>query len=120
RAVNKPVERILNGEHPQARGGVVGATQGSGKSLAMVFLSIKLRRVRVHKNPVIVVGTELQDLDRQITSTFIRFGFKHSTQAEAVEEVQTLLQQGPGSTVMTLVQKFQTNDDEEYPLLSDA
>jgi len=120
RAVNKAVERILNGEHPQARGGVVWATQGSGKSLAMVFLSIKLRRVPELKNPVIVVVTDRQDLDQQITSTFIRCGFPNPTQAETVEELQTLLQQGPGSTVMTLVQKFQTNDDEEYPLLSDA
>lgn len=120
RAVNKAVERILTGEHPQARGGVVWATQGSGKSLAMVFLSMKLRRVAELENPVIVVVTDRQDLDQQITATFTRCGFPNPTQAETVKELKTLLQQGPGSTVMTLVQKFQTNDDEEYPLLSDA
>src|SRR5699024_7833849 len=109
RAVNKAVERILTGEYPQARGGVVWATQGSGKSLAMVFLSMKLRRVEELENPVIVVVTDRQDLDQQITGTFKRCGFPNPRQAETVEELKSLLQQGPGSTVMTLVQKFQTN-----------
>src|SRR5699024_8242408 len=113
RAVNKAVERILNGEHPQARGGVAWATQRSGKSLAMVFLSIKLRRVPELKNSVIVVVTDRQDSELQITSTFIRCGFPNPTQAEPVQELPTLLQPVPASTVMTLVQKFQTNDYEE-------
>src|SRR5699024_12041610 len=66
RAVNKAVERIQTGDHPQARGGVVWATQGSGKSLAMVFLSMKLRRLKALKNPVIVVVKYRQDLEFQI------------------------------------------------------
>lgn len=120
RAVYKAVGRILIGEHPQARGGVVWATQGSGKSLSMVFLSMKLRRLKQLENPVIVVVTDRQDLDAQITATFKRCGFPNPNQAESVEELQRLLQQGPGSTVMTLVQKFQTEEDEEYPLLTDS
>ncbi|WP_020007165.1 type I restriction endonuclease subunit R [Salinicoccus albus] len=120
RAVNKAVERILTGKHPQSRGGVVWATQGSGKSLAMVFLSMKLRRMEALKNPTIVVVTDRQDLDRQITATFRGSGFPNLQQAESVEELKSLLQQGPGTTVMTLVQKFQTDEDEEYPLLTDA
>ncbi|RIU93434.1 type I restriction endonuclease subunit R [Oceanobacillus picturae] len=120
RAVNKAVERIMTGEHPQARGGVVWATQGSGKSLAMVFLSMKLRRMKQLENPVIVVVTDRQDLDTQITATFKRCGFPNPQQAESVDQLKTLLRQGPGATVMTLVQKFQTNEDEEYPLLTDS
>src|SRR5699024_3440450 len=68
RAVNKAVQRIMTGGHPQARGGVVWETQGTGNSLDMLFLSIKLRRVPELKNPVIVVVTDRQDLDQQITS----------------------------------------------------
>ncbi|WP_035712283.1 type I restriction endonuclease subunit R, partial [Salibacterium aidingense] len=120
RAVNKAVERIRTGEHPQARGGVVWATQGSGKSLSMVFLSMKVRRLQELENPVIVVVTDRQDLDQQITNTFKRCGFPNPQQAESVEELKTLLQQGPGATVMTLVQKFQVDDGEDYPLLTDA
>ncbi|WP_018923565.1 type I restriction endonuclease subunit R [Salsuginibacillus kocurii] len=120
RAVNKAVERILAGEHPQARGGIVWATQGSGKSLSMVFLSMKLRRMQTMENPVIVVVTDRQDLDQQITNTFKRCGFPNPQQAESVDELKTLLQQGPGATVMTLVQKFQADEGEDYPLLTDA
>ncbi len=120
RAVNKAVQRILIGEDPQARGGVVWATQGSGKSLSMVFLSMKLRRVKQLENPIIVVVTDRQDLDAQITATFKRCGFPNPKQAESVEELQMLLQQGPGSTVMTLVQKFQAEENEEYLLLTDS
>ncbi|MDQ0160020.1 type I restriction endonuclease subunit R [Alkalibacillus salilacus] len=120
RAVNKAAERILNGEHPQERGGIVWATQGSGKSLSMVFLSMKLRRHAELGNPVIVVVTDRQDLDQQITNTFRSCGFPNPQQAESVDELQTLLQQGPGATVMTLVQKFQTDDEKDYPLLTSS
>ncbi|WP_010530037.1 type I restriction endonuclease subunit R [Lentibacillus jeotgali] len=120
RAVNKAVKRIITGEHPQARGGVIWATQGSGKSLSMVFLSTKLRRIQQLENPVIVVVTDRQDLDTQITATFKRCGFPNPQQAESVEELKSLLQKGPGTTVMTLVQKFQADEDEDYPLLTDS
>lgn len=120
RAVNKAVQRIMAGRHPHARGGVVWATQGSGKSLSMVFLSMKLRRMKQLENPIIVVVTDRQDLDAQITATFKRCGFPNPQQAESVEQLKTLLSQGPGATVMTLVQKFQTNENEEYPLLTDS
>ncbi|MCT2534780.1 type I restriction endonuclease subunit R [Aquibacillus koreensis] len=119
RAVNKAVERILSGTHPQARGGVVWATQGSGKSLSMVFLSMKLRRIKELKNPIIVVVTDRQDLETQITNTFRRCGFPNPQQAESVAELKELLQKGPGATVMTLVQKFQEGEGEkEYPVLT--
>ncbi|MFB4166880.1 type I restriction endonuclease subunit R [Virgibacillus sp. JSM 102003] len=119
RAVNKAIDRILHAEDPKHRGGVVWATQGSGKSLAMVFLATKLRRIAKMKNPAIVIVTDRQDLDRQITNTFSLCGFPNPQQAESVSELKTLLQRGPGSTVMTLVQKFQEAEGEkEYPQLT--
>src|SRR5699024_1644308 len=121
RSVNKTVDRILQASEPAYRGGVIWATQGSGKSLAMVFLATKLRRMKAMKNPTIVIVTDRQDLDRQITSTFRSSGFPNPQQAESVSELKTLLQQGPGSTVMTLVQKFQEAEDEKsYPELTSS
>lgn len=116
RAVNKAINRILHAENPHHRGGVVWHTQGSGKSLTMVFLAVKLRRLKELKNPVIVVVTDRKDLDDQITNTFRRCGFPNPQQAESVADLKKLLQQGPGTTVMTLVQKFQS--EEEYPELT--
>ncbi|OZM58359.1 DEAD/DEAH box helicase [Lottiidibacillus patelloidae] len=120
RAVNKAINRILHAKDPRDRGGVVWHTQGSGKSLTMVYLSVKLRRIEALKNPTIVIVTDRKDLDDQITNTFRRCGFPNPQQAPSVSKLKDLLQQGPGSTIMTLVQKFQTNDEEEkYPELSD-
>ncbi|MFC7061037.1 type I restriction endonuclease subunit R [Halobacillus seohaensis] len=113
RAVNRAVHRILHADKPQERGGVIWATQGSGKSLSMVFLATKLRRIAELKNPTIVVVTDRQDLDQQITNTFRRCGFPNPQQAGSVSELRDYLNQGPGATIMTLVQKFQESEDEE-------
>lgn len=119
RAVNKAINRILHAENPHNRGGVVWHTQGSGKSLTMVFLAVKLRRIKELKNPTIVVVTDRKDLDDQIANTFRRCGFPNPQQAASVAKLKELLQQGPGTTVMTLVQKFQEDADKnDYPELT--
>lgn len=121
RAVNKTINRIMNAKKPRERGGVVWHTQGSGKSLTMLYLAVKLRRIEALKNPSIVIVTDRKDLDDQITNTFRRCGFPNPQQAESVKQLKELLKQGPGSTIMTLVQKFQTEkDEEEFPVLSEA
>lgn len=119
RAVNKAIARILHAKKPHHRGGVVWHTQGSGKSLTMVFLAVKLRRIKALKNPTIVVVTDRKDLDDQIANTFRRCGFPNPQQAGSVADLKKLLQQGPGTTVMTLVQKFQEDTEKnDYPELT--
>lgn len=121
RAVHKAIGRILRAEDKTQRGGVVWHTQGSGKSLTMVYLAVKLRRIKELKNPTIVVVTDRKDLDDQITNTFRRCGFPNPQQAESVAQLRQLLQQGTGSTIMTLVQKFQEDaETKEFKNLSTA
>jgi type I restriction enzyme R subunit len=121
RAVNKAIDRILRAKDKTQRGGVVWHTQGSGKSLTMVYLAVKLRRIKELKNPTIVVVTDRKDLDDQITNTFRRCGFPNPQQAESVAQLRQLLQQGAGSTIMTLVQKFQEDaETKEFKNLSTA
>ncbi|MGD6891355.1 type I restriction endonuclease subunit R [Bacillus mobilis] len=121
RAVNKAIDRILRSEDKTQRGGVVWHTQGSGKSLTMVYLAVKLRRIKELKNPTIVVVTDRKDLDDQITNTFRRCGFPNPQQAESVAQLRQLLGQGTGSTIMTLVQKFQEDaETKEFKNLSTA
>ncbi|CAM3831185.1 type I restriction endonuclease subunit R [Paenibacillus lactis] len=121
RAVNKAINRLMTAKSPRERGGVVWHTQGSGKSLTMLYLAVKLRRIEALKNPSIVIVTDRSDLDNQITNTFRRCGFANPQQASSVAKLKELLKQGPGSTVMTLVQKFQTsNEEDQFPELSDA
>ncbi len=72
RAVNKIVKRLKT----ENKGGVVWHTQGSGKSITMVYLATKLRREEAgFDNPTILVVTDRIDLDNQISSTFRRTGF---------------------------------------------
>ncbi|MFL0361657.1 type I restriction endonuclease subunit R [Pseudobacillus sp. 179-B 2D1 NHS] len=119
RAVNKAINRILHAADKKQRGGVVWHTQGSGKSLTMVYLAVKLRRLKELKNPTIVVVTDRKDLDDQIINTFRRCGFPNPQQAESVAQLRQLLQQGAGSTIMTLVQKFQEDTEtKEFKNLS--
>lgn len=120
RAVNKAIDRILNERKPALRGGVVWHTQGSGKSLTMVYLAMKLRRQPTLENPMIVIVTDRQDLDEQITATFTQAGFPNPTQASSVADLKIQLSKGAGSTVMTLIQKFQGDDDKQFPVISES
>ncbi|GAK41829.1 HsdR family type I site-specific deoxyribonuclease [Paenibacillus urinalis] len=120
RAVNKTIERIMKEKNPSCRGGVVWHTQGSGKSLTMVYLAMKLRRQTALENPMLVIVTDRQDLDDQITKTFQQSGFPNPTQASSVADLKHQLTKGPGTTVMTLIQKFQGDEEKAFPIISES
>ncbi len=117
-AVNSALKRVLNPPKPDERGGVVWHTQGSGKSLSMLWLAVKLRRATQLENPTIVVVTDRVDLDNQIAGTFERCGFPNPVQADSVKDLKDLLRSGNGQTIMTTIQKFQELNPEEH--LSEA
>src|SRR5690606_1242757 len=76
RAVNKLVARVADGKVGQ---GLIQHTQGSGKSLTMVFAVLKLKYHRGVKserlpNPNVLVLTDRIDLDTQIANTFVACG----------------------------------------------
>lgn len=106
-AVNKALARARKAKKPTERGGVVWHTQGSGKSLTMLWLALKLRRDPKHENPTIVLVTDRKDLDAQITGTFQACGFPNPEQAESVRDLRDLLTGPTGKTILTTVQKFQ-------------
>ena len=107
RAVRAAVDRMLAGRRPEERGGVVWHTQGSGKSLTMLWLATKLRREPRLRNPTIVVVTDRRQLDRQITGTFERCGFPAPEQAATGSDLRRLLTTSSGRTIMTTIQKFE-------------
>ncbi len=107
RAVKQAMERILEGRKPQERGGVVWHTQGSGKSLTMLWLATKLRRSPELWNPTIVVVTDRTQLDRQITDTFKRASALEPERARSTRQLRDLLSTNNGRTVMTTIQKFE-------------
>lgn len=64
------VESIVTAASSDGKGGVLWHTQGSGKSLSMVFLAGKLVVNTQLKNPTIVILTDRNDLDDQLLDTF--------------------------------------------------
>jgi type I restriction enzyme, R subunit len=119
-AVDLAIRRIMAAPDPALRGGVVQHTQGSGKSLTMVFLATKLRRLRDAENPTIVVVTDRTELDRQITGVFRNAGFANPVQAESGEHLRSLLAAGAGQTVLTTVHKFHTAVPPNAPPINTA
>jgi type I restriction enzyme R subunit len=123
RAVNKAMERIVRARSHRERGGVIWHTQGSGKSLTMLWLALKLRRPEAHQaaqmgelvNPTVLIVTDRRDLDKQISGTFQRCGFPNPVRAESVADLERLLRQGGEKTILTTVQKFQTAQGQPYP-----
>jgi type I restriction enzyme R subunit len=125
-AVNKAIARAARPGLPRERGGVIWHTQGSGKSLTMLWLALKLRRDPLHENPTILVVTDRRELDEQIFSTFRACGFPSPERAESVRDLRRLLLGPGGRTVLTTVQKFQeiggteAAEKPDYPALSEA
>ncbi len=117
RAVRKALERIDKRGRHEAQGGVVWHTQGSGKSLTMLFLALKLRRNE--DDPTLLLVTDRRALNDQIHATFERCGFPNPKKAESIEDLRDRLSYDAGETITTLIHKFQTTDDEEdFPVLS--
>lgn len=110
RAVNKIVDRLKK----ENRGGVVWHTQGSGKSITMIYLATKLRAATSgFDNPTILVLTDRTDLDNQIRSTFARVGFSNIHQANSISHLKRLLKDSYGKTLTSTIQKFQERAEEK-------
>ncbi len=117
RAARKALERIDKRGRREAQGGVVWHTQGSGKSLTMLFLALKLRRNK--EDPTLLLVTDRRALNDQIHATFERCGFPNPKKAESIDDLRDRLTYDAGETITTLIHKFQTTDDEEdFPVLS--
>ena len=143
-AVNKAVDSTLRAighntqatEHPSLYGlpsvdqqkpgdhkaGVIWHTQGSGKSLSMVFYTGKLIVEPAMKNPTIVVITDRNDLDDQLFDTFAssqQLLRQEPVQAQSRSDLKRLLKTAGGGIIFTTIQKFFPEDNHEnFDLLS--
>ncbi len=120
-AVNKAVESTLLAKKGNKKAGIVWHTQGSGKSLIMVWYTGKL--VLAMDNPTIVVLTDRNDLDDQLFGTYSKCKEilrQKPVQAESREQLKELLKVASGGVVFTTIQKFFPDETREhYPLLSE-
>ena len=110
-AVNKAVESTVtaSSQTGDGRGGVIWHTQGSGKSLSMVFYSGKLIIDPRMENPTLVILTDRNDLDEQLHETFTncqQLLRQEPQKAEDRKDLRRLLKVASGGIVFTTIQKF--------------
>ena len=102
------------------KGGVVWNTQGSGKSLSMVFYTGKI--VLALNNPTLLVITDRNDLDDQLFDTFAsskQILRQEPVQADDKGHLKELLKVASGGIVFTTIQKFQPDEGNVFEKLSD-
>lgn len=129
-AVNKAVKHTMEAASPggDKRAGVIWHTQGSGKSLSMVFFAGKI--VQELENPTLVLLTDRNDLDGQLFGTFSKcceLIRQTPKQAENRDDLKKLLSVASGGVIFTTIQKFMPafieasagKPPEKYPMLSD-
>ncbi|MDA7825937.1 type I restriction endonuclease subunit R [Porticoccaceae bacterium] len=121
RAVHKTIERLKEGETPKEKSGVIWHTQGSGKSLTMVFLTVKMRRDPDLRDYKLVFLTDRTQLDNQLTSTFSNAQGETVRHADSVKSLKELLASDASDIITAMVQKFQESADEfEFPVLNES
>ena len=118
-----PASYGVPGVASQPRGdmkaGVVWHTQGSGKSLSMVFYTGKI--VLALHNPTVLVITDRNDLDDQLFDTFAasrQLLRQEPVQAESRDHLKALLKVASGGVVFSTIQKFQPDDGNVHDELS--
>ncbi|GAB1061687.1 type I restriction endonuclease subunit R [Shewanella algae] len=114
RAVQKIIERMEQGETGIQRSGVVWHTQGSGKSLTMVFLVRKLRRHPELKSYKVLMVNDRSDLEEQLTNTAALIG-DTVIEIKSTKDAKEKLANDTSNTNMVMVHKFREQDSSFLP-----
>lgn len=101
-AVKAAQERIKQGE-----GGIIWNTQGSGKSLIMVWLA-KWIRENINNSRVVII-TDRDELDSQIEGVFIDSGEKTIKRARSGRDLRDILNRNEDSIICSLIHKYGHN-----------
>ncbi len=103
RAANKIVERVTHSDKGQ---GVIWHTQGSGKSLTMLYTAYKLRRAEELNDPTIYLVVDRKDLKEQIDGTFMDCVFPNARQVMSVGDLKAIIKDKPAGVFITTIHKF--------------
>lgn len=103
RAANKIADRVINGDLNQ---GVIWHTQGSGKSLTMLYTAYKLRQSKELKDPTIYIVVDRKDLREQIGGTFDDCEFPNARAVNNIGDLKHIIKTAPSGVFITTVQKF--------------
>ena len=118
RAVKLAVKRLLEGRNPRERSGIIWHTQGSGKSLTMMFM---VREMYCHaqlSNWKVVFITDRTQLEQQLSETSQSIGFTVKL-ADSIKGLKELLSADTSDLVMAMIHKFREADlTETFPELN--
>ena len=110
--VNRAIDSTLKAVKGDKKIGVFWHTQGSGKSLSMVFYINKVKKIEELEGPTFLFLTDRNDLDQQLYKTFLRTGYPMAKQAESIKGLADKLKGAGAEVLFTTIQKF----DMEKPL----
>ena len=118
RAVKKAVQRLLTGTTPRHRSGIVWHTQGSGKSLTMMFMVREMYRHPQLSQWKVIFVTDRTQLEQQLAQTGQSVGFTVKP-ADSIRQLKNLLRTDTSDLVMAMIHKFQERDLEQaFPELN--
>lgn len=118
RAVKLAVKRLLTGQSPRERSGIIWHTQGSGKSLTMMFMVREMYRHAQLSNWKVVFVTDRTQLEQQLSETSQSIGFTVKV-ADSIKKLKELLRSDSSDLVMAMIHKFREADlTETFPELN--
>jgi len=118
RAVKLAVKRLLEGKSPRERSGIIWHTQGSGKSLTMMFMVREMYRHAALANWKVVFVTDRTQLEGQLNETSRSIGFTVKV-ADSIIKLKELLSADTSDLVMAMIHKFREADlTETFPQLN--
>jgi len=119
--VNKAIQETLRAMGPRGpltrsgqgnkKIGVFWHTQGSGKSLSMVFYVNKVKKLTELKSPTFVFLTDRNDLDGQLYKTFLRTGYPTAKQAKTIKDLDERLRTAGAELIFSTIQKFEIENE---------
>ena len=118
RAVKLAVKRLLEGKSPRERSGIIWHTQGSGKSLTMMFMVREMYRHPALSKWKVIFITDRTQLETQLSETSQGIGFSVKV-ADSIKTLKELLASDSSDLVMAMIHKFRETDlKETFPELN--
>jgi len=117
KAVQGTKKAVLEGKTPEDRRiGVIWHTQGTGKSLTMMFYARKTLKIKELENPLLLFITDRNNLDEQLYGVFASLPIVK--QATTIKDLQQIIKTTAGGIIFATIQKFGKKKAEEYPFLT--
>jgi type I restriction enzyme R subunit len=118
RAVKLAIRRLLTGTNRRERSGIIWHTQGSGKSLTMMFMIREMYNHSKLSSWKVVFLTDRTQLEQQLSETSQSIGFTINI-AEKISKLKELLPGDSSDLIMAMMQKFQEHElHKVFPILN--